>query len=298
MIVSDRLGIPLERITFVQSDTDLVPRGGGTGGSRSVQLGGTAVHQAAEAVWDRARNLAAGLLECAVEDVVVHDGGRVGVAGVPATALAWTELVRRSPEPLEADVDFTQAGATFPFGAHIAVVEVDTETGRVVPLRHVAVDDAGTVINPLLLAGQQHGGVAAGVSQALYEQFHYDDAGNPLTATLADYTLPSAAEFSAYEVASTETPTPLNALGAKGIGEAGTIGATPAVQNAVIDALAHLGIRHLDMPATPERVWRAIDEARAGRPADPWRPPPAVFDELRARGVATSGGPSPEEADV
>ena len=186
----------------------------------------------------------------------------------------------------------------FRSGAHIAVVEVDTETGRVIPLGHVAVDDAGTVINPLLLAGQQHGGVAAGVSQALYEQFHYDDAGNPLTATLADYTLPSAAEFSAYEVASTETPTPLNALGAKGIREAGTIGATPAVQNAVIDALAHLGIRHLDMPATPERVWRAIDEARSGRPADPWRPPPAVFDELRARGVAPSGGPSAEEADV
>ncbi len=298
MIVSDRLGIPLDKIAFVQSDTDLVPRGGGTGGSRSLQVGGSAVFEAAEAVWNQARNLAADLLECAVDDVVVHDDGRVGVAGVPATALAWEELVSRSAEPLAAEIDFAQPGATFPFGAHIAVVEVDTETGRVVPVRHIAVDDAGTVINPLLLAGQQHGGVASGIGQALYEQFHYDADGNPLTTTLADYLLPSAAEFSSFEVSSTETPTPLNPLGAKGIGEAGTIGATPSVQNAVIDALAHLGVRHLDMPATPQRVWQAIEDAREGRLADPWREPPAIFDELRARGGTSANAPVPDEADV
>jgi len=298
MIVSDRLGIPVEKIAFVQSDTDLVPRGGGTGGSRSLQLGGSVVQMAADAVWEQARNLAAELLECAVDDVVVHDGGRIGVAGVPANALGWDELARRSPAPLAAEIDFAQPGATFPFGAHIAVVEVDTETGRVVPLRHIAVDDAGTVINPLLLAGQQHGGVASGIGQALYEQFHYDADGNPLTATLADYLLPSAAEFSSFEVASTETPTPLNPLGAKGIGEAGTIGATPSMQNAVIDALAHLGVRHLDMPATPERVWRAIDDARHGRLADPWREPPAIFAELRAAGGASASLAVPDEADV
>lgn len=298
MIVSDRLGIPIDQIAFVQSDTDLVPRGGGTGGSRSLQLGGTVIYQATEAVWEQARRLAADLLECAVDDIVVHDDGRVGVAGVPASALAWAELAQRSPEPLAAELDFAQPGATFPFGAHVAVVEVDTETGEVVPIRHIAVDDAGTVINPLLLAGQQHGGVASGISQALYEQFHYDADGNPQTATLADYSLPSAAEFCLFEVASTETVTPHNPLGAKGIGEAGTIGATPSVQNAVVDALAHLGVRHVDMPATPERIWRILEDARAGRLADPWREPPAVFEQLRARGAVGNDAEPVAEADV
>ncbi len=296
MIVSDRLGIPIDKIALVQSDTDLVPRGTGTIGSRSLQVGGSAVFEAAEAVWQQARNLASDLLECAVDDVVLHDDGRVGVAGVPSTALLWEQLAQASAEPLSAEIDFCQPGATFPFGAHISVVEVDIETGRVMPLRHIGVDDAGTVINPLLLAGQQHGGVAAGMSQALYEKFHYDPEGNPLTATLADYLLPSAAEFCSFEVASTVTPTPLNPLGVKGVGEAGTIGSTPSVQNAVIDALAHLGVRHLDMPASPQQLWRAIDDARQGLSADPWREPPAIFDELRARAAAAAAAPPPEGA--
>ena len=297
MIVADRLGIPMERINLVQSDTDLVPRGGGTGGSRSLQLGGSAVYRATEEVWNQARGLAAQLLECAEDDIVLHDDGRVGVAGVPAKALSWVELATQSPQPLAAELDFTQAGATFPFGAHIAVVEIDSETGRVTPLRHIAVDDAGTVLNPLILAGQQHGGVASGISQALYEIFYYDDAGNPLTANLADYSLPSTAEFSSFEVHSTETPTPLNPLGAKGIGEAGTIGATPAVQNAVVDALAHLGVRHVDMPATPERVWQTITDAQNGRLADPWREPPAIFDRLRAAGGGAADAAAVEAAE-
>ncbi len=312
MIVADRLGIPMEQVHLVQSDTDEVRSGGGTGGSKSLQLGGSAIWEASEAVLAKAKALAAHLLESSPDDIVVHDGGTVGVAGVPARALSWAELAQAAADParsggvvdhsdgtagLAAQLDFASKGATFPFGAHIAVVEVDRDTGRVTLERHVAVDDCGTVLNPLIVAGQQHGGVASGVSQALYEHVVYDDHGNPLTSTLADYLLPSAAEFPSFEVHSTETPTPYNPLGAKGIGEAGTIGATPAVQNAVVDALAHLGVRHLDMPLTPERVWRAIVEAEAGTPAPSWTEPPAVFDELRRAGGGPEAVSSVEEAE-
>jgi carbon-monoxide dehydrogenase large subunit len=147
-------------------------------------------------------------------------------------------------------------------------------------VRHVAVDDCGRIINPLLVDGQVHGGIASGVAQALWEQFVYDQDGNPLTSTLADYEMPSAAELPSYDVAHTETPSPLNALGAKGIGESATVGSTPAVQNAVVDALSHLGVRHIDMPCTPERVWRAIRAAKEGSFPDPWRDPPAIFEHL------------------
>jgi carbon-monoxide dehydrogenase large subunit len=291
MVVADKLGVPLESIRFVQSDTARVPRGGGTGGSRSLQLGGSAVAGAADAIVARARELAAARLEAAVDDIVVEDG-RIGVAGVPARALSWAELAVEAAadgDPLAIDFDFTQSGATFPFGAHIAVVDVDADTGRVELLRHVAVDDCGRVLNPLIVAGQQHGGVAQGAAQALYEQFFYDADGNPLTTSLADYAMPSAAELPSFDAVNTETPTHLNPLGAKGIGESGTIGSTPAVQNAVVDALSHLGVRHLDMPLTPERVWRAIRDARAGRPPEPWRDPPAVFDTLPAPDAPGAG---------
>ena len=296
MLVNDQTGIPIEHIRLVDGDTDLVPRGGGTGGSRSLQLGGSAVHRATELLVERARRLTAHLLEADVADIVVDvDSATVGVAGVPAGALTWAELAARAAEAppgllddgdlpgiLAAEHDFEQSGATFPFGAHIAVVEVDLETGRTRVVRHVAVDDCGTVLNPLLVQGQQHGGVAAGIGQALYEEVCHDEAGNPLTATLADYGIPTAAEMPTFDVRSTETPSPLNPLGAKGIGEAATIGSTPAVQNAVIDALAHLGVRHIDMPCTAERVWRATRDAEAGTPREPWREPPAVFQRLRA----------------
>jgi carbon-monoxide dehydrogenase large subunit len=299
MLVADRLGLPLSAVRFVQSDTALVPTGGGTGGSRSLQLGGTAVAGAAEAVLAAGRSLAAQLLEAAEGDIVVSDGGRLGVAGVPARALSWAELAvagEKRGTPLVAEQDFAQPGATFPFGAHVAVVEVDADTGLVRPLRHVAVDDCGRVLNPLLVAGQQHGGVAQGIGQALWEAVAYDDDGNPLTATLADYGLPSAAELPSFEVSGTETPTPLNPLGAKGIGESGTVGSMPAVQNAVVDALAHLGVRHLDPPLTPERVWRAIEAARAGRLPSPWREPPAVFDGLPVRDETAPS--ATQEADL
>ncbi|MDQ2754324.1 MAG: molybdopterin-dependent oxidoreductase, partial [Actinomycetota bacterium] len=199
--------------------------------------------------------------------------------------------------PLLASVDFEQAGPTFPFGAHVSVVEVDLETGAVRPLRHVAVDDCGRILNPLIVTGQQHGGIAQGMSQALWEQVLFDDDGNPLTSNLADYAIPSAAEFPSFEASNTETPTPLNPLGAKGIGESGTIGSTPAVQNAVVDALSHLGVRHLDMPCTPERVWRAITDAesRSGT-ASLWREPPSIFGRLPARNQG--GSPEAAEADI
>src|SRR5581483_6990445 len=299
MLVADRLGVPLEAVRFVQSDTAVVPTGGGTGGSRSLQLGGSAVAGAAEAVLERGRMLAARLLEAAESDIVVTADGRLGVAGVPARALSWAELAvagEKQGAPLLAEQDFTQAGATFPFGAHVAVVEVDSETGLVTPIRHVAVDDCGRVLNPLLVAGQQHGGIAQGIGQALWEAVAYDADGNPLTATLADYGMPSAAELPPFEAAGTETPTPLNPLGAKGIGESGTVGSMPAVQNAVVDALGHLGVRHIDTPLTPERVWRALRDAAAGRPPAPWREPPAVFSGLPRR---AEGGPSDTvEADL
>ncbi|HZQ28522.1 MAG TPA: xanthine dehydrogenase family protein molybdopterin-binding subunit [Acidimicrobiales bacterium] len=291
MLVSDRLGIPLGSISLVQSDTALVPTGFGTGGSRSLQVGGTAVLRAAEGVLDRARQVVADLLEASVDDIVVTDDGRLGVAGVPARAVTWGQAATAAVTsadggPLAVALDSAQAGPTFPFGAHVAVVEVDMETGRVTPLRHVAVDDCGRIVNPLIVSGQQHGGIAQGMAQAMWEQFVYDEDGNPLTSTLADYAMPSAAEFPSFEASNTQTPTPLNPLGAKGIGESGTIGAMPAVQNAVVDALSHLGVRHLDMPCTPERVWRAIQDARAGTLPSPWREPPAVFDDLPVRGQA------------
>ena len=189
------------------------------------------------------------------------DDGRLGVAGVPATALGWAEVAAAATgdgDPLLSALDFEQDGATFPFGTHIAVVEVDTETGAVELVRHIAVDDCGRILNPLIVTGQQHGGIAQGVAQALFEQVVYDEDGNPLTANLMDYAIPSAAEMPSFEAVNTETPTPRNPLGAKGIGESGSIGSTPAVQNAVVDALAHLGVRHLDMPCTAERVWGAL----------------------------------------
>jgi carbon-monoxide dehydrogenase large subunit len=286
MLVADQTGIPVDRITLVDGDTDRVRTGGGTGGSRSLQLGGSAVRGATEAMVTKAKQLAARLLEADVADIVVDTAaGTIGVAGVPAQALTWGDLAARAAdvgEQLDGEFDFHQEGATFPFGAHIAVVEVDADTGKVRLLRHVAVDDCGTVLAPLLVEGQQHGGIAAGVGQALFEEVSFDADGNPVTSNLADYGIATAAELPSFETHSTETPTPLNPLGAKGIGEAATIGATPAVQNAVIDAVAHLGVRHIDLPCTPERVWATIRDARAGTLADPWREPPEVFTRLRA----------------
>lgn len=286
MIVADTLGIPMESIEFVQSDTAAVPRGGGTGGSRSLQLGGSAVRQASDLVLQRAKELAAQRLEAAVEDIELTEDGGIGVNGAPAAKLNWAELATVAAEEdssLSAQTDFQPDGATFPFGTHVSVVEVDSETGYVQPLRHIAVDDCGRVVNPMIVRGQQHGGATQGIAQALWEQVTYDEDGNPATATLADYLVPSAADIPALETANTETPTPRNPMGVKGIGESATVGSTPAVHNAVIDALRHLGVRHIDMPTTPQRVWQAIRDAQEGTPDSPWQEPPAVFATLPVR---------------
>jgi aerobic carbon-monoxide dehydrogenase large subunit len=265
MLVTSELGIPMDRITVRHGDTDEVPRGVGTYGSRSLQLGGSAVHQAAVEVRGQARGLAAGLLEASEADLELDlSRGVWQVRGDPDTALSWAAVAGQAgPAGLAADVEFKPASPTFPFGAHVAVVEVDTETGKTTLLRHVSVDDAGRVLNPVLAEGQRHGGIAQGVAQALLEEVRYDPDGNPLTGTLADYAAITATELPSFELVSMETPTTVNPLGVKGIGEAGTIGATPAALSAVVDAVAHLGVRHIDMPATPLRVWTAIREARS-----------------------------------
>ena len=266
MIASDTTGIPMDKIDVVWGDTDLVPKGGGTMGSRSLQQGGVAVHVAAGELVEQARKHAARLLEANEEDVVFDKAAAAfHVAGTPAVAKSWADLsiALAKDGGLIQETDYVSQGATFPFGAHVSVVEVDTETGQVKMLRHVACDDAGKVLNPLLLEGQIHGGIAQGAAQALLEEVRYDADGNPITSNFADYAFISAAELPSFEVIHMETPTPRNPLGAKGIGESGTIGSTPAVQSAVIDALAHLGVRHIDMPTTAERVWTEIQKQKA-----------------------------------
>jgi carbon-monoxide dehydrogenase large subunit len=263
MLVSDATGIPFEKIDFRFGDTDDIERGGGTGGSRSLQVGGSAVKLATDAVVEKARQRAADLLEAAVEDIVIDTvRGAFHVAGSPAPARTWSELLVGASISLDAEVDYVPEGATFPFGTHVCVVEVDTETGAVGVMRHIACDDAGTIINPLIVDGQVHGGIAQGVAQALLEAVWYDPDGNPITSNLADYGFISAAELPSFERVPMETPTPRNPLGAKGIGEAGTIGATPAVHNAVIDAISHLGVTHIDMPCTSINVWNALQQAQ------------------------------------
>lgn len=265
MLAHDETGIPMDKITLVWGDTDRVPAGGGTMGSRSLQQGGAAVHQGAIELVEKAQKLAAQMLEADEADIVLDkDNGAFHVAGTPAVSKSWADLALASKADggeLSIDTLFVAEMATFPFGAHIAVVEVDTDTGQVKHLRQVACDDAGRVINPLLLDGQIHGGIAQGAAQALLEEVRYDEDGNPVTSNLADYGMISSAELPSFEVVHMETPTFVNPLGAKGIGESGTIGSTPAVQSAVVDAVSHLGVKHIDMPATAERVWQAIQAA-------------------------------------
>jgi carbon-monoxide dehydrogenase large subunit len=260
MIVTAELGIAMDKIEVIHGDTDLIPDGIGTYASRSLQLGGSAVQKAAIEVKDEAAKKAAELFEAAEADVVLDaETGTWHIAGDPDKSLTWSQVASAADDGLiVANVRFTADRPTFPFGTHLSLVEVDVETGKVTLLRHVTADDAGPVLNPILLDGQRHGGIAQGAAQALCEEILYDSDGNPLTSTLADYAAITAAELPSFELLRSETPTPVNPMGVKGIGEAGTIGATPAVHNAVIDAVAHLGVRHIDMPMTPERVWTAI----------------------------------------
>ncbi|HEY3080001.1 MAG TPA: xanthine dehydrogenase family protein molybdopterin-binding subunit [Chloroflexota bacterium] len=273
-IVAERLGVPFERVTVRQGDTAAGPPGTGTGGSKSTALGGSALHEAAGRVLEKARRIAAHQLEAAPEDVVLSEGG-FAVAGAPGRRVEWVRVAQAAygaglppgMEPgLEATAYFQMPTDPWSFGTCVAQVAVDRDTGEVTVERLVSVDDCGTQINPLLLAGQSHGGLAQGVGAALFEWVQYDADGQPLTGTLMDYAVPRAEDVPTFELDHTVTPSPLNPLGVKGHGESGTIAAPPAVVNAVIDALAPLGVRAIDPPLTPLRVWQALGAAQA-RPA-------------------------------
>ncbi|GIV90771.1 MAG: aldehyde dehydrogenase [Chloroflexus sp.] len=265
-IVADQIGADFERIVVKHSDTAITPMGVGTMGSRSLAVGGAALVRAATKVREKARQIAAAMLEASVADIELHEG-RYRVRGVPDRALTLTEIARRAySNKLPPDLDpgleavdyFRPPDLIYPFGAHVAVVEVDRETGHVRIREYYSVDDCGPRISPLIVTGQVHGGLAQGIAQALLEEVVYDANGQLLSGTLMDYALPRADFFPPFTVDKTETPTPLNPLGVKGIGEAATIGSTPAIANAVIDALTPFGVRHLDIPLRSEKIWRAI----------------------------------------
>lgn len=270
MIVADKLGISPDDIEVLHSDTAIAPYGMDTYGSRSLSVGGSAIHLATEKVLDKARAIAAHQLEVSADDLE-YSNGTFAVKGspekaYPLAAAAFEAFTAHNlpdgMEPnLEASVTWDPPNFTFPYGSHFAVVEVDTETGKVELVRYLAVDDCGNRINPLIIEGQIHGGLVQGIAQALYEEASYDAAGNLLTSTLADYLVPSATEFPFFELDHTVTPSPTNPLGVKGIGEAGAIASPPAIINAIIDALSHLGVSHIDMPASPQRVWETINNA-------------------------------------
>ncbi|MGD2042679.1 MAG: xanthine dehydrogenase family protein molybdopterin-binding subunit [Acidimicrobiia bacterium] len=271
-LVSDRLGIPTERIRVFHGDTEDSPMGIGTFGSRSLAVDGSATFDAAERVAIKARNIAAHLLEASAEDIELNADGAY-VAGSPDSSVPWTDVAAAAYLPhrlgeseieggLESHVIFDPPNATWPFGSHLAMVEVDPDTGNVEILRYITVDDCGNVVNPMIVAGQVHGGIVQGIGQAMYEDAIHDSDGNLLTGSLLDYPIPAAADMPMFELSNTVTPTTCNTIGAKGIGEAGTIGAAQTIVNAVVDALEPLGVKHVDMPLRPRRVWSAIQEAR------------------------------------
>jgi carbon-monoxide dehydrogenase large subunit len=271
-IATDQLGIPFDNITVRHGDTATIPQGIGTMGSRAVPVGGEGVKTASTRVVERAKKIAAHLLEADEADIEVADG-EFSVRGTPAKTVAWADVAWKSFQPLELPPDLEPGSLdatvfqqvpnfSFPSGAYCCVVEIDRGTGAVTIRDMYLVDDCGTVINPLLAEGQVHGGVAQGIAQALFEQMEYDEHGVPRTATLADYLVPAAPDLPSYVSGRISTPTPNNTLGAKGIGESGSVGAPPAVVNAVVDALSHLGVRHVDMPVTPHKVWKLLQETR------------------------------------
>ncbi|HXF61430.1 MAG TPA: xanthine dehydrogenase family protein molybdopterin-binding subunit [Caldilineaceae bacterium] len=272
-IVADGLGIPVEDVTVQLGDTLGTPFGYGSYGSRSAAVGGIAMYNSVQRIKEKAKKIGAHMLEAAVEDVVYEDG-KVYVKGSPDRAKTIQEIAGAAalaydlPEGVEPFLDdtsyFDPSNCTFPFGTHICIVEVNPATGQVQILRYIAVDDVGNVINPMIVDGQIHGGIAQGVGQALWEAAVYDENGQLTSGTLMDYAVPRADMLPSFELDRTVTPSPVNPLGVKGVGEAGTIAATPAVVNAVVDALAPFGIRHLDMPLTPERIWRAIHAQQNG----------------------------------
>jgi aerobic carbon-monoxide dehydrogenase large subunit len=303
-IAADRLGIDPENVDVIHGDTNQGPFGWGTYGSRSLSVGGEAIARAANKVQDKAKRICAALLEAAPEDIELVDG-KFQVRGSPDKAMTMAEIAGAAhipPNELPADIEpgleensfYDPENFVFPFGAHACVVDVDVDTGKVEIVRWVAVDDCGPAINPMLIEGQVHGGITHGVGQALFEQIVYDESGQLVTGTFVDYALPTAAELPSFETDRTETPSPVNQLGVKGVGEAGTIAASPAVVNAVIDALRPLGVTYLDMPLTPMRVWEEIQAARGRGGGAPATEQGAELDE-HARGSAGSGPTAPGE---
>jgi carbon-monoxide dehydrogenase large subunit len=270
-LVATELGVSMERIVVRHGDTATAPAGVGTFGSRSAAVGGSAVHLAAGDVREKARQIAAHLLEAAPADIMVADG-QWQVRGVPDRGITFADIAKvaygngRPPE-IEAGLTSTRyfqpPGLVFPFGAHVAVVDIDPQTGAVRLRKYVSVDDCGRVLNPLLVEGQVHGGLAQGIAQALYEEIVYADDGTLVSGNLTTYMMPTAPDLPSFTLDRTVTPSPINPLGVKGVGEAATIGSTPAVVNAVLDALAPLGVTEMDPPCTPEKVWRAIQGARS-----------------------------------
>jgi carbon-monoxide dehydrogenase large subunit len=269
-IVADRLGVDPANVEVIHGDTGTGPEGRNTYGSRSLAVGGEAVARSANKIAEKARQVVAHHLEAAPEDIEVRDG-KFSVRGSPDKGMTLAEVagavyiydIPDGMEPgLEETTFYDPENFVFPFGAHACVVDIDAETGKVKVVRYVAVDDCGNAINPLLIAGQVHGGVVHGIGQALYERIHYDEDGQLVTGTFVDYALPTAAELPSFELDRTTTPTPVNSLGSKGVGEAGTIASSAAVTNAVIDALRPLGITYMNMPLSPMRVWEAINEAQ------------------------------------
>jgi carbon-monoxide dehydrogenase large subunit len=264
-VAASEFGLPIERVRVQHGDTDHPAYAQGTWGSRSAATSGAAVLNGTRTLKRQVVALAASALEAAEADLVVEDG-QVMVRGAPSRALSlerlhsWAQAQGRESE-LRAREEFDAPDFVFPFGAHLAVVEVDRDTGRVRILRYLAVDDCGVVINPMIVEGQVHGGTTQGIAQALLEEVSYGPDGQLLTGNLTTYLVPTAPDVPRFELARTVTPTPVNPLGAKGIGESGTLAAPPTIVNAVMDALSPLGIRHLDMPLTPEKVWRAIRAA-------------------------------------
>jgi carbon-monoxide dehydrogenase large subunit len=284
-IVADKLGVPFEDVRVLHGDTQVSPKGMDTYGSRSLTVGGIAVVGACNKVVDKARVIAAAMLEAAPDDLE-WSPGRWSVRGDPDQGKTIAEIslatfaahnLPDGVEPsLDSDATYDPDNFSYPHGTHLCAAEVDTETGQVTIRSYVAVDDVGTVVNPLIVDGQVHGGIAQGIAQALLEEAVYDDDGNLVTTTMADYLLPSATDLPVFQTARTETPATSNPLGVKGVGEAGTIASTPAVVNAVIDAVRPLGVRDVAMPCTPERVWRAIELARQGRAPDSGDEPSAA----------------------
>jgi len=275
-IVADRLGVDPAQVDVIHGDTQTGPFGLDTYGSRSLAVGGEAAARTATKVAAKAKAIVAHQLEADPQDIELRDG-KFSVRGSPDKGMTLAEVAGAAyvpenlPEDMEPGLDeqsfYDPENFVFPFGAHACVVDVDAETGKIQIVRYVAVDDCGPAINPLLIDGQVHGGITHGVGQALYERIHYDEAGQLVTGTFVDYALPTAAELPSFETDRTETPSEVNSLGVKGVGEAGTIAASAAVTNAVIDALRPLGITFINMPLSPMRVWEAIQEAKGGVPA-------------------------------